>query len=486
MRHKQLILFLSCVAMLGAVHRASAQHWYEYSPPPRDFDWQIFAPVQDNPLLCDEHRSNEGYFFNSERGRFWIMRPERAAIGVAGPPVQAYAASSVNYIYANLPSTTLGNGLVGPNATNSAQLGIRYPIIGTAAVINQFNAIDDAYTSHGNGWGNHFAGGWVEGDYGWMMEFYQGLDLNSSDRYGFDDKRRDQLGAAQGLPGIDGVPDPDGPGIILGQNPIGPVNGIQAILGIDGLLEVPVIFNDPFNLLLGFTDDNFDQLPDDLNGDGLIDDDDLVRIAVIFDDMEVLNQTNVNSVELMAIRRKQQLHGGGVGEVFLGCRYLELDDRFSVLARGGTLADTSWFNHALNRIVGPQFGFRIAKTSRRWTSTIRGRFMAGANFLSVRQNGIIADHLVNNAVGVPLALGGNAFFHRLSNENFSPTGEINYGFGLQLTRSVTFSANWMGTIVGGVTRATNTVVYDLPNLGIRNKQEEVFVHGVTVGIEINR
>jgi hypothetical protein len=278
----------------------------------------------------------------------------------------------------------------------------------------------------------------------------------------------------------------DGTGASTAINPVAPVAGLQSLLAVDGLLDVPVIFADPFNLLRGFQDTNLDHLPDDLNNDAVIDDRDLVRIAVVFDDMEVNNATNVNSVEVMGVKRKKELHGGGTAEIFLGARYLELDDRFGVLARGGTLADTNWDNHALNRIIGPQFGVRVAKSNRRWKSTLQGRFMAGANFLSVRQSGVIGNHLVNGTPGIPNAFGSNAFFHRLSEERFSPTGELHYETSFLITRRVSFNVAWVGTVVGGVTRSANTVVYQLPNLGILNKSEQLFTHGVTFGVEINR
>jgi hypothetical protein len=413
------------------------------------------------------------------------MRPERAAIGIAGN-VQAFSPSSANYIWTDINTTTLGNGLDGPNAGNSANLSQRAVIVGSGADIIQFNGIDDAYSSHVSGWGNHYEFGWVDGYTGWMARIYQGIDMHNTDLYGFDDKRRDQLGAAQGLDGIDGIPDLDGTGAGTATNPVAPVNGIQAILSIDGLLQVPVVFDDPFGLLLGFTDNDFNQLPDDRNNDGVINDLDLVRMAVVFDDMQVDNSSHVNSVEIMGIRRKKQLHGGGTAELFVGARYLELDDRFTVLARGGTLADTNWDNHALNRIVGPQFGIRVAKSTYRWRSSLQGRFMAGANFLSIRQTGVIGDHLLNGAPGVPNAFGANEFFHRMSDEQFSPTGELQYETSYLLTSKVSFNVAWVGTVVGGVTRAANTVAYRLPNLGIINREEEIFTHGVIAGIEINR
>ncbi|HEY6564180.1 MAG TPA: BBP7 family outer membrane beta-barrel protein [Pirellulaceae bacterium] len=495
MRKLNIGWFLLLITLLGPRGPSWGQHWYEYSAPPRDFDWQLFAPVQDSLLDCDERDANEGFFYNTERGKFWIMRPERAAIGIeGGRAFNTFSPSSVNYIYAQFANTTLPNGLTGANKGNSANLGLRFPIVGTGTAGTAtnglaqtiYNGIDDAYAAHADGWGNHFEFGWVEGYHGWMVMLHQGIDLNRTDLYGFDDKRRRQLGGADGLDGIDGIPDLNGTLPGGATNPVAPVNGIQGILAIDGLLTVPVVFDDPDGLLRGFRDANQDQLADDLNNDGQITAADLINIAVVFDEMEVNNQTNVNSVEVMAIRRKKPMHGGGVAEIFFGARYLEFDDRFAVTARGGTLADSFWDNHALNRLVGPQFGLRVAKTSHRWTSTVEGRFMAGANFLSVRQNGTLADHITNGTPGVPNAFGGNTFFHRVSDESFSPVGELSYESGFLLTRGISLKVGWMGNIAGGVQRAANTVVYRVPQLGIREKREEVFTHGVTAGIEINR
>ena len=157
---------------------------------------------------------------------------------------------------------------------------------------------------------------------------------------------------------------------------------IQALLAIDGLLTVHVIFEDPFNTLLGFVDLDGDGLADDLNGDGIIDDNDQLRFGVTFDDMHVVNSTELSGVELMSIRRKRRTYRGAFVEMYLGVRYLEVDDRFDVVARGGVLADSSWNQRALNRIVGPQFGFRWHKRNGRWDLGIQGRAMMGANFIS--------------------------------------------------------------------------------------------------------
>ena len=484
----------SCLAVLilvTAASHAAAQHWYDYAPPPADdcswfdFDWELFEPVD---CFWDGHppKPGNGYFFDYGRAAGWIMRPGRAPIGSTGPVVPAvFSPNGVDYVYVDDGS---GN--------DTAVSGVRDVFTGGGFFINQYNGIDDAYAAHAQGWGNHFKLGWMTGRTGWMLTVTEGLRFNRTDLYGFDDKTLNQFGAAQGLDGIDGIPDLDGStGAGTATNPVAPVPGIQAILYINGLLTVPVNFDDPFGLLLGFVDFDGDEVADDVNGDGIVDLNDRVRMAVVFDDMAVRNSTNLNSVELAAIRRKKPLPGGAVAEFFLGARYFELDDRFAVDARGGTLGDSNWDNRALNRIIGPSFGMRIAKQSRRFSSVFQARFLAGANFMSTRLDGVIADHLitggqstltVNGVQNVPNGLGGNSFFHRRSNEYFSPVGELQYELGFLLTRHVNLKAAWTGTVVGGVSRASNTVAYTLPNLAILNKQEDVFTHMITFGVEVNR
>ncbi len=415
------ILLVTTLLLGAAVPWAHAGDWFcDTAPCPGEFDWQWFAPIQD--VCCEENpKAREGYFGSVELAHTWILRPDRAAIGNANQAVVAWLPNSVNYVLTSIPSTTLGNGLMGGNAGS-----FLFPIVSGGAFGFQFNGIDDAYTKTADGNGHRYEFGRINDDCGWMVSILDSLHMGTSDLYGFDDKRLNQLGAAQGLSGIDGIPDPDGIGPIGVTQPVAPVAGSPSIIAVDGLLTVPVLFDDPFGLLQGFTDNDFNQLPDNAN---------LVRIAVVFDDLMVSHRAELVGVETVAVRRKRRLHSGFDVEGYIGARYLELDDRFSVLARGGALADTSWNNRAQNRIVGPEFGFRATRQKRQWITTIQAKFLAGANFLSVRQDGTIADHLTIGAPGVPEAFGGNTFFHRLGDERFSPVGEFRFETACQLTRT---------------------------------------------------
>jgi hypothetical protein len=440
-------------ALMALPVAVPAGEWYCEAPCETDLDWQWFAPVDE--LCCEEFEpASEGYFFGTERFDLWLLRPEKAAVGIPGQ-VNAYIPTVVNYVYV---------GQVGNDP------GTLTPIVFTGAQGLQPNGINDAYSRAVNGWGNGYEFGRVHDRCGWIASIIYGLDMNHTDRYGFDDKRVNQLAAAQGLNGVDGMVMVDANGNVVRINPIAPVPGIQSIPAFEGLETVPVIFSDPFGYLTGIP-----------VGGG-----DPTRIGVLFDDMSVTTRMEVDSVELMAIRRKRRLHNGCDVDVFAGARFLNLDERFIVVARGGALADSDWQNRVKNRIVGPQIGFRTSRQRHRWSTSFEGRFLAGANFMSIRQNGTLGSHLATGFMGIPFAWGGTTFFNRLGDELFAPVGEFEFDLGFQVTKTVALTAGWKALVMGGINRASNTVVYELPTMGIAKQEDVAVAHGFSLGVEINR
>ena len=238
--------------------------------------------------------------------------------------------------------------------------------------------------------------------------------------------------------------------------------------------------------LVGFIDGDSDGLADDINGDLVIDENDMLRLAPTFDDARIRNNAEISGVELMSIRRKKPTYNGLAAEVYLGVRYLELDDTFDFLGRGGILADTTVNTRAINRIVGPQFGFRFTKPNGRWNCSVQGRALFGANFLSIRQNGTIAELLTPGLPGVPFRLAPATYSHYVNDEKFSPVGELRADASIRLFRSVSAKIGWNGIVMGGITRGSSATRWRLPNMGIINSTEEVFVQGVNVGVEVRR
>ena len=255
------------------------------------------------------------------------MRPNQAPVGARDRRARAFFPTQVNYLYFGL-TDAMGNVIIPAD-----DLSLLLPFIDGGSFGIQNNSVNDAYTQTGSGWGYRSEFGYVNGRNGWMISI-QDSNIGNNRSYGVDHKRQDQLAAAQGLDGIDGVNDPEGEGRI---NPIAPVEGFQAIPGVDGLYTVQVFFDDPHNLLLGYTDLFGTLAPDDLDGNGIagqiffpiidadgniifIDDffngddpnnqfgvGDRVRIGVLFDDMFVENEMEVSGIEIAAIRRKRPL-----------------------------------------------------------------------------------------------------------------------------------------------------------------------------------
>ncbi len=488
-RMRLAAVFLSLMA--GAA--AFGQHFYDYAPPPNEFDWQIFAPFDFDRV--EGPTTASGYFFNAERMHFWMSRGDTVAIGnnTAGAPPVAFFPNEVEYGFQIITANQTSNTLV--ETTDGGSLGV------------QFNSIADATPLSASGWGNRLTFGWVQNDSssishigggtGWMISIIDGVDMNETHQFGLDDKRLRQLAGADGLDGIDGdqaVVTNGGNANGTGQ-PVAPVVGIIGVAADEGLTTVGVNFGFQTGfdgLLGGLIDDNGDGLADDISGpggipDGVIDDFDRVRIGVAFDQMNTAYKTKLSGVELMAIRRKRALFAGASAEMFFGARFMELDDRFSIRAVGGVLSDWNLDQNALNRIIGPQFGLRIAKRTNRWSSIVSGRFMAGANFQSTRQFGVIGDHSsTSSGPGLPDSFGGADYYNTARQEVFSPVGEFNIQTSMNVTRAMTAKVGWTGIVVGGVSRAANTVDYQLPTFAILDRDEVVFTHRITFGVEFNR
>ena len=487
---RKLIFSLVALTLLTAENSLHAQQDYvdfgsqQYVPfgPAGTPDWQWFAPVSAEQL-SEKPYQGDGYFFSYDYLNLWLSKSDRAMIGSnSQQPVNAYYSHAFQSIY--LGAEQADRTLVAVPGTN-------------LSLVNSVT-VADPYTKEGNG--NRFEFGFVEDRWGWMVSVIDGVEFNSSQYYGEDDKRRDQLGAAQGLPGLDAFFTNQ---IVLidsqpiagsdGNMPVAPIASIQALLAIDGLLSVHMLFDDPTGSLTGFIDvtnnadgtAGADGIEDDLNGNGIVDDGDRVAFGASFDDMLVSHSTDLTSVELTGIRRKRTTYHGAAVDGFLGVRYLEFDDRMNVFARGGILADSEWDSQSLNRMIGPQIGFHYHKRTGRWDFGLQARGMFAANFLSQRLNGKIADHLPAGVIGAP-DVAPTHFNLVRHDERFSPVGEFRAEASVLLTSKVAFKVGWNGLIIGGLSRAANSVAYRLPAPGILSSTEEAFAQGVTVGIEINR
>ena len=438
-------LLMLCAVLLGGARAALGQHVHGENQHPFDthnyHDFQPFAPA---PLseYGDGPQPNEGWFFSYERAHWHVGPPESADVG---SPDQEFP-RFVNFgDFAGRPiPQTYENG-----------------------ASNEYMDAEAAYT-------NRYEFGYIVDDCGWF------IGVNSR-------LRQEQ---------------------------------------INTLLGAQVLFDDPFGLLNGFIDLNGDGFVDDLDGDGIagndgivrddvpdpdgfpVDLDDAVYIVPNYAQLKIRNITESSSVEVMRLWRYDVLHYGGVFEWSLGGRYLEVDDTFLFTGNvqdgfigltpvtGGDLNATFIKHKVDNHIVGPQIHARWSRRNGRWTLSTEGRFMAGINFLSIHQEGQIAtefrtDQLSQGGPVPPnfaLAVNENTFKNRFLDEHFSPVAELRLDASYQVTKAFSLKFGWTGVFADNLARASNTIIYRIPGMGIRDPGhgEDVIIQGVNVGIEFNR
>ncbi len=232
-------------------------------------------------------------------------------------------------------------------------------------------------------------------------------------------------------------------------------------------------------------------------------------LPLTVDDILVRNSAEYWSVELMCLHRLRPFHRGGMLEVFAGVRFLEFDEVFDVDARikppdpAATppapgdplgeipfiLTDSQWSTEAENHVVGPQFGARLFKSNGRWTLSAEGRFMAGFNSQNLRQRGILGSELTPpGALGEPLLMGPTTFTHSRHLQEFTPLIEVRAEAWFELTRAISVRAGWTAVWMDNVARSSNLINYQVPNMGLdtRFNRQDVFIHGLNLGIIVNR
>jgi len=225
------------------------------------------------------------------------------------------------------------------------------------------------------------------------------------------------------------------------------------------------------------------------------------NLPVTFKLMQVGETVRNWNVELLYVRRFRQFPLGGNIELYLGGRYFVFDDTFTVTGWGTTsagagpqryiLADSVWETEALNHIIGPEIGGRWTRVRGRWSLVTDVRFTAGFNQQNFHQTGDLGSNLAPPGTAtnhLPLSLGPTALEHSDHANEFSPLGELRVELQYQFTRAVKLKVGWNGLWVDGIARASNSVLYKMPDFGLdlSNNRQDVWLTGVTFGVEINR
>lgn len=188
-------------------------------------------------------------------------------------------------------------------------------------------------------------------------------------------------------------------------------------------------------------------------------------------------------------------------EFMVGARWMRIQDRFDVDASFGG-DDINWYTNVDNNIVGPQIGMRYAQQRGAWQWELQGRFLAGWNFQKGRQwadfDQDLYDALYAQSnsfpTGVPAFPTGSTDQYSLT--RFIPVGELRLNGQYYVTRKVQIECGWTFLYIGdGVGRASSSIDYKLPPqlddtgpLGLLKDKnfQDMFMHGVSVGVVVNR
>ncbi len=244
------------------------------------------------------------------------------------------------------------------------------------------------------------------------------------------------------------------------------------------------------------------------------------------------NTTRLTGVELMRTFRYPVGHDGGVWTVGAGVRYFQLHDRFDATGETsasiftdqiptgvGSIASPPLFGASPgesqtvtfgpapitwdlgidNDIVGPQIDIGYEYEKNRWDLKADFRAMFGANFQNAAMYGwtggpihdvvtelpsTVIVNLTSGAANTP----ANNFFSKMNRIEFAPLGEFRLDSEYKITQNVSLTCGYTAMIVTGIGRASERIVYSLPDISILNgaDKQHFFADGVNVGIEINR
>jgi hypothetical protein len=243
------------------------------------------------------------------------------------------------------------------------------------------------------------------------------------------------------------------------------------------------------------------------------------------------NVTRLAGVELMKTFRYPVAHDGGVWTIGGGVRFFQLHDRFDAtgesaesifttsigtgLPSGATPpaygaspgesqtvtwgpAPISWDLGIDNDIVGPQIEIGYEYEKDRLTVDTSFRALFGANFENAAMYGWTGGPVHDTVTELPstviVNLGSgtagdpsNNFFSKSNRVEFAPLGEFRFNAEYKVTRNVSLVGGFTGMLVSGIGRASQRIVYQIPDLQILNgaERQHFFADGVTFGVEVN-
>ncbi len=406
-------------------------------------DLQLFAPAEFDQFGGGP-RASQGLFFRFDGLYWWILPPEVDPIGEPGLTRQVFLAPEKNTI--------------------------------------QHNTHDNCQLAAQSEGGQRYEFGYIRGHHGFMGSIFNLNDQNQ--RLVFSDMD-----------------------MTFDDQPIGPENQPRLFGYVADILEADDTSVTYFNFVLR-------------------------DLPVSFETVEVQNRVELWGAEVDYLYRTHPVRRMGMFEFMFGVRYLEFDELFSVdafgdrfdlinvdetaeegeqggvpAAPGSILADSHWWADAENHIVGPQLGVRWFKQVRRLTLSSEARFFAGINTQNLQQAGMLGTKLdedfpaedatligansVTDFPFEPLTMGPTGFNHCSTETEWSPSAELRIDLQYKLTRAIHIRGGWTGMWLTGIARASNLVDYTLTEdrimgIDLKDNRQSVFLHGLNLGVSVNR
>lgn len=391
-------------------------------------------------------------------------------------------AEGIYWVFEAPDTTTIGRDGFNPAASDGNRL------------IFQPNTLDTGWIESDWAWGNRLEGGYMgEDGCGWMIGGFKTNNVTSSfDSFntsgGFGVSFLPSLGP-DGLSALEGFVDltgpagvPDGIDDDLNENNVFGRDGED--IGRPNPNPPPAIIPPP------------DGTPDVA---APVDFGDTVLFPIFFDVVRAENRTRTFNIEVMRVWRRSPFKRWATVEWFAGPRYFYLNDKFNVEALGGILnpnqtadfdvTDGSYWNTEVNNnLIGGQFGLRIQRKVQRLSFIAEGRGFVGANFQNYEIRGLLGNGLTPGADNQPVDLGDSAFHDTDNATVFAPGGELRVELNYQVTRAIQLQVGWTGMYFNGIARASESIDYRIPDMQIStaNNEEDLFIQGVTFGLEVNR
>ena len=369
------------------------------------------------------------------------------------------------------------------------------------------NGIKDATPRAELGWGERYEFGYSDGERGWLIGVLDGPEVNSggifgrsvdplnptnAEQFGFGQVAvnfRTPAGFREGFRNYFVVGDDDDDE----DNDIG-VNGGPAF-------KIQQVGDDNEDFAIDDINGNgatFVRVGADLDGDGTIDEDEVVAILVdagdlhefnfVFDQVDARNRVEMDGVELMFTHDLDTGHKLDRGrrdsvQIRYGVNFLRIRDELNVNMLGGLLGRTFVDHLTDNQIVGPQFGVRWRRDHGKWDFTVDGRATLGYNIVDQNQSSLFGENLIPGASNSLLSGRPTVSVDSLHEDDFSPMAELRLEARYKITRALALKMGYNARFIDNIYRASNAVDYSAPEFGFKDGKSDVFINGLTMGIE---